>query len=163
MTNRLTCRRPRFAAAAGALVLVAAVLAVTAGDLRTQVRELDSRAAASSAFAGALAQAGGEEALERCSRIRTSTRARSLVAWRLDLPLRDLDARPVRPAVVIRAKWFYGQGLEPPRPARLPDPRLDAVLAVRRQLRPRPQSEPRPALFSRSRSVLSQIGARGRT
>jgi arylamine N-acetyltransferase len=30
-----------------------------------------------------------------------------------DLPLRDLDATPVQPAVVIRAKWFYGQGLEP--------------------------------------------------
>jgi hypothetical protein len=105
----------RLAAPAGALVLVAAVLAVTAGDLRSQVRELDSRAQASGAFAGVLARAGGEDALERCSRIRTSTRARSLVAWHLDLPLRDLDARPERPAVVIRAKWFYGQGLEPPR------------------------------------------------
>jgi len=49
-----------------------------------------------------------------CSRIRTSARARSLVAWRLDLPLRDLDASPERPAVIIRSKWFYGQGLEPP-------------------------------------------------
>ncbi len=100
-----------FAAAA----LVAAIFAVTAGDLRAQVRELDSRAAASSAFEGVLARAGGKETLLRCSRIRTSTRARSLVAWHLDLPLRDLDAHPVRPAVVIRAKWFYGQGLEPPR------------------------------------------------
>ena len=96
-------------------MLVAAVLAVTAGDLRAQVRELDSRAAASGAFEGVLARAGGKDALLRCSRIRTSTRARSLVAWRLDLPLRDLDARPERPAVVIRAKWFYGQGLEPRR------------------------------------------------
>jgi hypothetical protein len=105
----------RFAAPIGAALLVAVVLAVTASDLRAQVRELDSRAAASSAFEGALARAGGKEALLRCSRIRTSTRARSLVAWRLDLPLRDLDARPERPAVVIRAKWFYGQGLEPAR------------------------------------------------
>jgi hypothetical protein len=103
------------APAIGAAVLVVAVLAVTAGDLRAQVRELNSRAAASDAFTGVLARAGGEEALERCSRIRTSTRARSLVAWHLDLPLRDLDAPPERPAVVIRAKWFYGQGLEPPR------------------------------------------------
>jgi hypothetical protein len=105
----------RLAAPIGAALLVAAVLAVTAGDLRAQVRELDSRAAASGAFEGALARAGGKDALLRCSRIRTSSRARSLVAWRLDLPLRDLDARPARPAVVIRAKWFYGQGLEPPR------------------------------------------------
>ena len=35
------------------------------------------------------------------------------MAWKLDLPLRDLDASPVKPAVVIRTKWFYGQGLEP--------------------------------------------------
>ena len=100
-------------AAIGALLLVAAVLAVTAGDLRTQFRELDSRAAAADAFDGVIARAGGKDALQRCARIRTSTRARSLVAWRLDLPLRDLDARPERPAVVLRAKWFYGQGLEP--------------------------------------------------
>jgi hypothetical protein len=108
----------RFAAHAdviGTLVLVAAVLAVTLGDLRVQSRELSSRAAAAGAFDGVLARAGGRDALMRCSRIRTSTRARSLIAWRLDLPLRDLDARPSRPAVVIRAKWFYGQGLEPPR------------------------------------------------
>jgi hypothetical protein len=103
------------AAPLGAIALVAAVLAVTAGDLRAQARELDSRAAASSAFAGVLARAGGKDALLRCARIRTSSRARSLVAWRLGLPLRDLDARPVRPAVVIRAKWFYGEGLQPPR------------------------------------------------
>jgi hypothetical protein len=35
------------------------------------------------------------------------------VAWRLDLPMRDLDADPEPPSVVIRSKWFYGQGLEP--------------------------------------------------
>ena len=104
----------RLAAPIGAAVLVAAVLAVTFGDLRDQSSELSSRAEASGAFDSALAAAGGRDALVRCSRIRTSNRARSLVAWRLDLPLRDLDARPERPAVVIRAKWFYGQGLEPP-------------------------------------------------
>jgi hypothetical protein len=103
------------AAPAGAAILVGAVLAVTVGDLHRQSRELSSRAAAAGAFGGVLARAGGRDALVRCSRIRTSSRARSLVAWRLDLPLRDLDARPERPAVVIRAKWFYGQGLEPPR------------------------------------------------
>jgi hypothetical protein len=105
----------RVAAPLGAAVLVLAVLAVTAGDLRAQTSELGSRAEASSEFAGVLARAGGKSALQRCSRIRTSNRARSLVAWRLDLPLRTLDATPERPAVVLRAKWFYGQGLEPPR------------------------------------------------
>jgi len=111
---RRAAARPRgFAAPAGALLLVLAVLAVTAGDLRSQGRELDARAAAAAEFDAVIARAGGKAALERCARIRTSTRARSLVAWRFDLPLRDLDARPVRPAVVLRAQWFYGQGLEP--------------------------------------------------
>ena len=102
------------AAPLGAAVLVAAVLATTAGTLRDQSSELSSRAEAAGSFDGVLAAAGGRDALMRCSRIRTSNPARSLVAWRLDLPMRALDATPVRPAVVIRAKWFYGQGLEPP-------------------------------------------------
>jgi hypothetical protein len=107
-------RGSRLAAPIGAAVLVAAVLAFTAGDLRDQSRELSTRAEAAGAFDGVIARAGGRDALLRCSRIRTSNRARSLVAWRLDLPMRDLDARPERPAVVLRAKWFYGQGLAPP-------------------------------------------------
>ena len=113
------------------------MLVVTVGDLRDQSSELASRAEAAGAFDGALAAAGGRDALVGCSRIRTSSRARSLVAWRLDLPLRDLDAPPELPAVVIRAKWFYGQGLEPPVSDRLPDARHHAVLADRRRLRPR--------------------------
>ena len=46
------------------------------------------------AFDGVLAKAGGKDALLDCSRIRTSNRARSLVAFKLDLPMRDLDATP---------------------------------------------------------------------
>ena len=111
-------RAPRarpLAARSGPPSLVAAVLAITAGDLRDQFRSSLARAEAAAASTACSPQPGGADALLRCSRIRTSIRARSLVAWRLDLPLRDLDARPVRPAVVIRAKWFYGHGLEPPR------------------------------------------------
>jgi hypothetical protein len=104
----------RHAAPLGAAILVAAVLATTAGTLSDQSSEVSSRADAAGEFAGVLAAAGGRDALLRCSRIRTSNRARSFIAWHLDLPMRDLDASPVRPAVVIRAKWFYGQGLEPP-------------------------------------------------
>ena len=105
---------PAWAAPLGALVLVALVLVVTGGTLRDQWTELGQRAAAVDAFDPLIAEAGGRDALVDCSRIRTSARARSLVAWRLDLPLRDLDAKPEPPAVIIRSKWFYGQGLEPP-------------------------------------------------
>ena len=94
-------------------MLVVAVLLTTGGTLRDQWTELGARAAAADAFDPVIERAGGRDALVACSRIRTSARARSLVAWRLDLPMRDLDATPVPPAVIIRSKWFYGQGLEP--------------------------------------------------
>jgi hypothetical protein len=105
----------RAAGAAGAAVLVAAVLASTVGTLRDQAAEVADRADSAAAFDGVITAAGGRDALVRCARIRTSASARSLVAWRLDLPLREIDATPIRPAVVIRARWFYGAGLEPPR------------------------------------------------
>ena len=104
---------PVWAAPLGALVLVAAVVLTTGGTLREQWTELGARAAAADAFDPMIEEAGGRDALVACSRIRTSARARSLVAWRLDLPMRDLDAKPEAPAVIIRSKWFYGQGLEP--------------------------------------------------
>lgn len=103
-----------WAAPLGAVALVALILVVTGGTLRDQWTELGARAEAADAFDPLIARAGGRDALVECSRIRTSARARSLVAWRLDLPMRDLDATPERPAVIIRSKWFYGEGLEPP-------------------------------------------------
>jgi hypothetical protein len=103
----------RLAGPFGAALLIAVVLVVTGGTLRSQWDELGARAASADGFDRMIARAGGRDALVRCSRIRTTIRARSLVAWRLDLPRRDLDLRPERPAVVIRARWFYGEGLEP--------------------------------------------------
>jgi hypothetical protein len=105
----------RAAGGAGAAILVAAVLATTLGTLRDQVADVGDRADSAAAFDGVIAAAGGRDALLRCADVRTSSFARSLVAWRLDLPMRDIDATPIRPAVVIRARWFYGGGLEPPR------------------------------------------------
>ena len=105
----------RAAGAVGAAILVVAVFATTVGTLRDQVSDLADRADSANAFDGVIAAAGGRDPLVRCARIRTSASARTLVAWRLDLPLREIDATPFRPAVVIRARWFYGAGLEPPR------------------------------------------------
>jgi hypothetical protein len=98
----------------GAAVLVLAVAAATAGTLSDNFDDLSARADASSTFAGVLAAAGGADALKRCGPIRTSTSARTFVASHLNLPIRDINARPQRPGVVIRARWFYGAGLEPP-------------------------------------------------
>jgi hypothetical protein len=97
----------------GAALLAAAVLAATAGTLRDSFRELSARADASKTFAGVIDAAGGRDALVRCGPIRTSTAARTFVASRLDLRLRGVNARPVRPGVVLQARWFYGGGLEP--------------------------------------------------
>ncbi len=107
-----TAIAPR-AAPIGAAVLVVAVLVATSGTLRSQWREVSARAASAAAFDGVIARAGGKAALARCARFRTSPSARSLVAWRLDLPMRDLDARAAPPAVAIQANWFYGRGFEP--------------------------------------------------
>ncbi|HEX6025646.1 MAG TPA: hypothetical protein VFZ00_26875, partial [Solirubrobacter sp.] len=116
-TARLRAIAPGAARAApiGAVVLLVAVLATTAGALREQVSDLGDRARSAAAFDDVIAEAGGADALRRCAPIRTSAFARSLVAWRLDLPMLDLDAPAQPPAVLIRARWFYGAGLEPPR------------------------------------------------
>ena len=66
---------------------------LTAGDLRTQFRELDSRAAAAGAFDGALAQAGGAAAL-RALRAHPHQHARPLARG---LATRPAAARPRRP------------------------------------------------------------------
>ena len=84
------------AAPVGAAVLIAAVLAITLGDLRDQVAS-SARGRGGRCVRRRAGQAGGEDALLDCSRIRTSNRARSLVACELDLPMRDLDASPSSP------------------------------------------------------------------
>jgi hypothetical protein len=113
LASRATGPAGRFAAPAGAALLVALVLVATGGKLGDQLTELSDRADANAAFAGVIDRAGGRDALVDCAKVRSSIRSRSLIAWRLDLPMRDMDLRPEPPAVVIRAKWFYGQGLEP--------------------------------------------------
>jgi len=103
----------RLGAPVGAAVLLALVLVTTGGKLDDQLSELHARATANADFSGVIERAGGRDGLVACAKVRSSIRSRSLIAWRLDLPMRDMDMRPEAPAVIIRAKWFYGQGLEP--------------------------------------------------
>ena len=58
----------------GAVVLVAAVAVVTAGDLADQVDELGVRARARTGLPRAIERAGGADALERCAAVRTAPR-----------------------------------------------------------------------------------------
>ena len=82
-------------------------------------------------------KAGGRDALLACSRIRTSNRGRSLVAWKLD----SAAARPRRDARRARGRDPRQVVLRPgPRAdgrARLPHARDRTLLADRRRLRPR--------------------------
>jgi hypothetical protein len=106
-------RAARRGAPLGAALLVAAVLAASLGTLRHQVDQLSDRARAQAAFNGVVAAGGGRAALLRCGPLRTGIGARSFVAWRLDVPMRGLGARPTRPGAVLRAKSAYGPTLEP--------------------------------------------------
>jgi hypothetical protein len=100
----------------GAVVLVAAVAVVTAGDLADQVDELGVRARARTGLPRAIERAGGAVALERCAAARTSAAARTYVAWELDLPLPGLADRPRPPVVLFRARPPRGGPAAPPLP-----------------------------------------------
>ncbi|WP_028061790.1 hypothetical protein [Candidatus Solirubrobacter pratensis] len=97
----------------GAAVLLAAVVAASLGTLRGQADQLTDRPKAAASFHDVVAAAGGREAIVRCGALRSGVGARSFVAWELDVPMRDLGARPSSPGVVIRARSFYGNALEP--------------------------------------------------
>jgi hypothetical protein len=97
----------------GAALLAAAVLAATAGHLRSDFRSLSQRGASRATFAGIVDRAGGRDALLRCGPVRTSTTARSVVAWYLDLPIRRINLPPHPPVTVVQSRWFFGAGLEP--------------------------------------------------
>ena len=92
------------------------------------------------AFDGVIAAAGGRDALVDCSRVRTSVRARSLVAWRLDLPMRDMDRAPRRPRWSSAPSGSTGRASSPRLQPGFQHARHDAVLGSRRRLRSGPQS-----------------------
>jgi hypothetical protein len=100
----------------GAAVVAATVVAVglvALPYLRDQADETRIRADRWDRLPELIAAAGGPEALFACSRIRTAPDVRPLVAWELDLPMLDLDMRPVPPAVVLRWREIDGRAIEP--------------------------------------------------
>ena len=133
-------------AAAGAVVLVAAVALVALPDLRSQRRELGVRSDRRAELPNLIAAAGGRAELVACSRIRTAGDTRALVAWELDLPMLDLDATPRAPAVLLRWEPLRRRELEPPlgpdadefeRLARVPGWEAVAACGEAPQVRPR--------------------------
>ena len=106
----------RRAPAVAAAVLVAAVGAVTLGDLREQVSDVGARADRREALPAVVEAAGGRDALVDCARIRTAPDVRPLVAWELDVSILGIDRPPEPPAAVLRWSPHGGGPVEPELP-----------------------------------------------
>jgi hypothetical protein len=96
-----------WSAAAGGAV-VAAMLAVGLSDLRAQTRQLGARADRRTDLETLLARTGGPARLRACGTVRASESMRTLVSWRLDVPLLDLETQPVAPGAALLAAPYEG-------------------------------------------------------
>jgi hypothetical protein len=99
--------------AAAPLLLALAVAAFTAGTLRDQAEEVGVRADRRVALDDVVAEAGGRDAIVRCARVRTANEQRTMVAWRLDVPLAGIQSPPEPPAAVLRARSYDGRVVAP--------------------------------------------------
>jgi hypothetical protein len=86
-----------------AVAVVGGVIALGIGDLRDQTRQLGVRADRRSDLESLLARTGGPERLRYCGTVRASESMRTLVSWRVDVPLMDLETQPVPPGAALLA------------------------------------------------------------
>jgi hypothetical protein len=142
-SDRTVLARGKTGAAVAGLILAAAVLALTAGTLVDQVREVGERARRAEDLDVLVTRAGGAAAVRECGPPRTVQPMRALLAWRLDVPLAQLTDRPRQPVAVFRAPAGYGGEPAGPRPppgaatvAAVGDWTLLAACAGGRELRP---------------------------
>jgi hypothetical protein len=105
---RVADARPDAAAAGAAAAVVIAMLAAGLGDLRAQARQLGARADRRSDLETLLARTGGASALRACGTVRASESMRTMVAWRVDVPLLDLETQPVAPGAALLATPYEG-------------------------------------------------------
>src|SRR4051812_14999103 len=82
--------------------------AAGSGALRPQTRQLGVRADRRSDLETLLARVGGARALRACGTVRASESMRTLVAWRVDVPLLDLETQPVAPGAALLAPPYEG-------------------------------------------------------
>jgi hypothetical protein len=95
-------------AAALGLVVIAAMLAIGLDDLRAQTRQLGVRADRRTDLETLLARVGGAAALRDCGTVRASESMRTLVSWRVGVPLMDLETAPVAPGAALLAAPYEG-------------------------------------------------------
>jgi hypothetical protein len=107
-TGAAVQRRASWWSAGVGVALVAAMLAVGLGDLRHQTRQLGVRADRRTDLETLLARTGGPSTLRDCGTVRASESMRTLVSWRLDVPLLDLETQPVAPGAALLAAPYEG-------------------------------------------------------
>src|SRR3954451_9723190 len=89
------------------------MLAAGLGDLRAQTRQLAARADRRSELEALLARTGGAGALRACGTVRASESMRTMVAWRVGVPLLDLETQPVAPGAALLAAPYEGGQAKP--------------------------------------------------
>jgi hypothetical protein len=89
-------------------VLIVAMLAIGAGDLRAQTRQIGVRADRRTDLETLLARTGGPARLRACGTVRASESMRTMVSWRVGVPLMDLETQPVAPGAALLAAPYEG-------------------------------------------------------
>ena len=126
----------RVPAAALGAVLLAAAFGQAWGGLRDDVRAIAYEQDLYGSLEGAVAAAGGREAVLRCAPIHTAPYSRPALAWRLRIPMSAISTEPAARGTAFRARPYRG--------ARM-GPELRGVPQPRAAGEPRSAAEPRAA------------------
>jgi len=113
----LAARRHRGVALglAGGLAALAIVGVLrVAADWPRMMELVERRAAVTGDLDQAIARAGGEQRLEACGSLHASFHLTPPVAWTFERHLEDVTVSPRPPGVVLRARLFRDEPLDPP-------------------------------------------------
>ena len=97
-------RVPAALTAVAALALAVVVVAPDADLLEPNIRGIGYQAELYDDLGTVIADAGGAERLKRCGHAFTGAFLVPQVAWRLDLPIREVDLEPEPPAVIFHVR-----------------------------------------------------------
>jgi hypothetical protein len=86
-----------------AVVVAAALLVSPASHLDDDARAVRSEARLNDALSGAIAAAGGPDAVLGCGTVTTGPFQVTALAWKLDAPIRRIDLVPTTPGTVFRS------------------------------------------------------------
>ncbi|HEX8054792.1 MAG TPA: hypothetical protein VF517_17525 [Thermoleophilaceae bacterium] len=95
------------------LVLLGAAAGESAGALRGHVRDLRYESRLYGTLDGAVAAAGGREAVLRCGPVHTAPYSRPALAWRLRVPMSALSTEPASRGIAFRARPHRSAAIGP--------------------------------------------------